>query len=224
VPVSRETGSPSSEALTALFPGREEAIHRYVDLLIHRGVDRGLIGPREVSRVWDRHIVNCAVLRDLFPAQCSLADVGSGAGLPGIVLALSRTDLRVTLIEPLLRRAQFLSEVVDELELMWVEVIRARAEEVAGERSFDVVTARAVAPLTRLVPWALPLCRAGGELVALKGKSAAEEVTSAADTLRRFGAADVRIEQWGAEWVETPTTVVRIRSSGYAPRRGKGGR
>jgi 16S rRNA (guanine527-N7)-methyltransferase len=224
MPVSRETGSPPSDVLTALFPGREAEIRRYVDLLIHRGVDRGLLGPREVPRVWDRHIVNCAVVRDLFPTRATVADVGSGAGLPGVVLALSRADLHLTLIEPLLRRAEFLSEVVDELGLSGVEVVRARAEELAGERSFDVVTARAVAPLDRLVSWALPLCRVGGELIALKGKSAVDEVTTAADTLRRYGAGDVSIEQWGAEWVETPTTVVRIRSSGYAPRRGKGGR
>ena len=141
---------------------------------------RGLIGPREAPRLWDRHLLNCAVLGEVVPRGVAVADVGSGAGLPGLVLAIARPDLRVTLVEPLLRRTRFLDEVVDLLGLQaQVEVLRGRAEELADGRTFDVVTARAVAPLERLARWCLPLVAPGGELVAMKGASAPAEVVEA---------------------------------------------
>lgn len=192
-------------------------------MLMNAGVERGLIGPREAPRLWQRHIINCAVVREVLAPASSLADIGSGAGLPGIVLAISRPDLRVTLVEPLLRRSTFLCEVIEELELDGVEVARTRAEDLPAGSIFDAVTARAVAPLARLVPWALPLCRSGGELVALKGASAQDEVNEARDILRLYRAGDVRIQQLGVGMAPSPTTVVRIQSNGYVPAKRKGG-
>ena len=180
------------------------------------------MGPREASRVWSRHVLNCAVVEAALPRDATVVDVGSGAGLPGVVLALARPDLHVTLVEPLLRRSAFLTEVVEALGLGQVEVVRARAEELAGERVFDVATARAVAPLRRLVPWVLPLCRDGGELVAMKGSAAAAELTEAADVIARYGGTNVRIDTVGDGLVEPPPVVVRIQSSGQVPRSRKG--
>ena len=137
---------------------------------------RGLIGPREAPRIWDRHLLNCAVLTDVLPDGTDVCDIGSGAGLPGLVLAIRRPDLRVTLVEPLLRRTTFLSEVVERLGLDNVEVRRGRAEELHGSAEFSVVTSRAVAPLPRLLAWSMPLVRQGGALVAMKGSSALDEV------------------------------------------------
>ena len=142
---------------------------RFADLLATDGVVRGLIGPREVPRLWDRHLLNCALLGLGDPRGRHRGDVGSGAGLPGLVLAIRRPDLRVTLVEPLLRRTTFLTEVVEQLALANVEVVRDRAEELHGHRSFDVVTSRAVAPLDRLARWSLPLVAPGGRMLAMKG-------------------------------------------------------
>jgi 16S rRNA (guanine527-N7)-methyltransferase len=206
-----------------LFPTGQEKIHRYVDMLMNAGVERGLIGPREAPRLWERHIINCAVVRDVLAPGSSLADIGSGAGLPGVVLAISRPDLRVTLIEPLLRRATFLLEVVAELGLEGVAVARSRAEDLPAGSAFDAVTARAVAPLSRLVPWGLPLCRSGGELVALKGASVQSELDDARDVLLSYHAGAVRIEHLGVGMAPSPTTVVRIQSNGYVPPKRKGG-
>lgn len=203
--------SISSETLAAVFPHRASDIVAYADALADVGVARGLIGPREIPRLWDRHILNCAVVAPLFRVGATVADIGSGAGLPGLVIAIARPDLEVTLVEPLLRRTRFLAELVDRLELS-VEVVRARAEQLHGSRRFDYVTARAVAPLERLVGWALPLCSAGGELVALKGSSAGDELVAADQQLRRYNAAAVKIEHYGAGVVTPPTTVVRIKS------------
>jgi 16S rRNA (guanine527-N7)-methyltransferase len=209
--------------LARLFPG-DKGIHRFVDLLTSAGVERGLIGPRETQRIWGRHILNCAVVQSVLPRGADVVDLGSGAGLPGLVLALARPDLSVTLLEPLLRRATFLTEVVDQLALDRVEVVRARAENLAGSRSFDVVTARAVAPLGRLVSWSMPLCRAGGELVAMKGSNAAEELAAAEAVIARSGGVHARIETVGAGLVEPPTTLVRIQSTGQVSPSGKGRR
>lgn len=221
--VSRETVPPAPAALADLFPADTSSIHRYVDIVTSTGVDKGLIGPREVPRIWDRHILNCAVLAPLVPREATVADIGSGAGLPGLVVAIARPDVAMTLVEPLLRRAVFLAETVEALGLRNVEVLRSRAEGLVGRRVFDRVTARAVAPLTRLVPWTLPLCRAGGEVLALKGSSAAVDVAEAADTLRAWRAGDVAVEDVAAHGTVV-ATVVRIQSSGYlggrpAPRR-----
>ena len=184
---------------------------RYAGLLVGDGVVRGLIGPREASRLWDRHLLNCAVLTELLPEQATVADVGSGAGLPGLVLAIARPDLQVTLIEPLLRRTRFLEEVVDALGLAdQVDVLRGRAEDLPAERTFDVVTARAVAPLGRLARWCLPLVSAHGELIAMKGSSAQAEVAEAAGDLAALGCATPVVVELGAGLLEQPTWAVRL--------------
>lgn len=188
---------------------------RFAELLATRGVERGLIGPREVPRLWSRHLANCAVVAeeatDLLPPSSRVADVGSGAGLPGLVWALVRPDLHVTLLEPLLRRATFLSEVVTELGLAdRVAVERARAEDARGA-AFDVVTARAVARLPRLLAWTLPLARRGGWVLALKGSSAAAELAEARGLLVGLGGGNARIVTYGRGVVQEPTTVVAIQ-------------
>jgi 16S rRNA (guanine527-N7)-methyltransferase len=179
---------------------------RYVDLLTSAGVERGLIGPREVPRIWERHILNCAVVAPRVPQGATVADVGSGAGLPGLVWAIARPDLHVTLIEPLLRRTVFLDETLDTLGLEQVTVLRARAEDVHDR--FDVVTARAVAPLEKLARWCLPLVRPGGVLLALKGRTAEEEVASSRVSLHKMGATDIVVSSHGD--LQVPTTVVEV--------------
>lgn len=164
-----------------------------------------------MPRLWTRHILNCVVVAPALGPATSVCDLGSGAGLPGVVLALARPDLAVTLLEPLLRRASFLSEVVSRLGLD-ANVVRARAEDLPRTLRFDAVTARAVAPLDRLAGLALPLTRPGGELLALKGASAERELRQASDVLRRLEAGEGRIEAFGAGVVEPVTTVVRIAS------------
>ena len=178
--VSRETPVPDERWGFAL-----PQLRRYQDILATTGLERGLIGPREVDRLWDRHIVNSAVVEECIPPGASVIDVGSGAGLPGIPLAIVRPDLQVTLLEPLLRRSVFLEEVVAELGLGdRVAVVRGRAEDGVVSAA-DVVTARAVAPLERLIGWCWPLVRPGGSLVALKGERAAEEIEQAYPALNK---------------------------------------
>jgi 16S rRNA (guanine527-N7)-methyltransferase len=201
VVVSRET-----PGATQYFGDNLALINRYVDLLATWGIDRGLIGPREAPRLWERHILNCAVVTPRVPVGAAVADVGSGAGLPGLVWAIARPDLTVTLIEPLLRRSTFLSEVIGELDLPNAFVVRGRAEEVSD--TFDVVTARAVADLGKLSRWCLPLVRPGGVLLALKGESAAAEVEMWNGAMRRSGATDIVVTSYGD--VEMPTTVVEV--------------
>jgi 16S rRNA (guanine527-N7)-methyltransferase len=189
---------------------------RYASLLVTDGVVRGLIGPRESDRIWDRHILNCAVVAPLIPDQARVIDVGSGAGLPGVPLALARPDLSVVLVEPLARRASFLEEVVEALGLDRTTVVRSRAEECRSPRSAnyvspaDVVTARAVAPLDRLAGWCLPLVAPGGRLLALKGDAAADEVEMHRAAIRRAGGGDPVITRCGENIVASPTTVVEI--------------
>jgi len=188
----------------------------YAGRLATTGVERGLIGPAEVPRLWQRHLLNCAVLAPLVPPRCHVVDVGSGAGLPGIVLALQRRDLQVTLVEPLLRRATFLAEVVAELDLARVQVRRARAEDLVGDLAADVAVARAVAPLDRLAGWTLPLVRPGGMVLALKGEGAGAELAAADRVLRRLGAhAEILVREVGGE----PTRVVRLTRGSAEPRR-----
>ena len=182
----------------------------YAELLATEGVLRGVIGPREVPRLWERHLVNCAVVADMIPPGAEVDDVGSGAGLPGIVLAVQRPDIRVTLVEPLLRRTVFLEEAVAELGLPNVVVVRQRAQERALSRpSRDVVTARAVAPLERLVGWCIPLLKPGGVLLALKGSTAAEELRATQDALRRLGVVG-EVLGVGSGVANPPTTVIRV--------------
>jgi 16S rRNA (guanine527-N7)-methyltransferase len=186
---------------------------RFAALLADAGVVRGLIGPRETTRLWERHLMNCALLGRAIGEDQEVCDIGSGAGLPGVVLALSRPDLRVTLVEPLLRRTNFLEEVVTELALTNVEVVRSRAEQLHGERDFDVVTSRAVAPLDRLLVWSMPLVRRGGALVAMKGSTVEDEVAAARQALTTYGAGAVSVEIHGEGIVDPPTTVVRVQAT-----------
>ena len=208
-PVREESDQLVEQRLRARYPDAEHLLSRYAELLATDGVVRGLIGPREVARLWSRHLANCAVLEELVPAGSLVADVGSGAGLPGLPLALVRPDLRVVLVEPLLRRATFLGEAVTALGLDdRVEVVRGRAEE--QSLAVDVVTARAVAPLDRLAGWTLPLARVGGILLALKGDGAADEVAASAAALERLGGGQIEVLTCGAGVVEPPTTVVKV--------------
>jgi 16S rRNA (guanine527-N7)-methyltransferase len=186
-----------------------QRINQYVDILADRGIAWGLIGPRETGRLWDRHVLNSVAMADLVADGATVIDVGSGAGLPGIPLAIRRPDLTVTLLEPLLRRANFLTEAVADLELGdRVRVVRARAEDHDGR--YDVVTARAVAPLPRLLTWCLPLMGSTGELLALKGSSAAGEIDQARQLLqkRRLSAEVISVR---AHPSAEPTQVVRVR-------------
>ena len=217
--VSRETSGehPAAPDLPDWLAPASADLLAYARILTGAGIDRGLLGPREAPRIWDRHLLNCAVVADpasnLIPAGANVADIGSGAGLPGLVWALARPDLSVVLIESLLRRATFLTECVHTLGLTErVHVVRARAES-AGERpgTMDVVTARAVAPLGTLAEWGVPLLAPGGCLVALKGESAVEEVERDRAVLERLGLVDVRVEQVGYGVVAPPTTVVVAR-------------
>ena len=171
--VSRETsGTPETPPAPASARGvfgsaGLQIAERYAELLASEGVMRGLIGPREVPRLWERHLVNCAVLAEVVPEGATVCDVGTGSGLPGVVLAIARPDLAVTLVEPLLRRTTFLDEVIVELGLERCEVRRARAEQLHGGDRFDVVTSRAVAPLRRLLAWSMPLVTPAGALLAM---------------------------------------------------------
>ncbi|MFJ5828096.1 16S rRNA (guanine(527)-N(7))-methyltransferase RsmG [Streptomyces sp. NPDC093089] len=184
---------------------------RYAELLADAGVKRGLIGPREVPRLWERHLLNCAVLAEAVPEGVTVCDVGSGAGLPGIPLALVRRDLKITLLEPLLRRTNFLQEVVELLGLDHVTVVRGRAEEMLGKITpVHVVTARAVAPLDRLAGWGVPLLRPYGEMLALKGDTAEEEINGARAALSRLGVVETSVLQVGEGIVDPMTTVVRV--------------
>lgn len=202
--VSRET--PPSEA-AGVFSSRLPIAEAYVELLATEGVTRGLIGPREVPRLWSRHVMNSAVVVPRISQGASVADVGTGAGLPGIVWAIARPDLQITLIEPLLRRTAFLDEAVDSLGLDNCIVVRARAEDV--HETYDVVTARAVANLDRLGRWCMPLvAKPGGVLLALKGRTAADEVQAATATLHRLGASTIVVASYPNG--EVPTTVVEV--------------
>jgi len=227
--VPEDDPAPTGPPPDAVFGVRRSLAERYAEHLVTSGVERGLIGPREAPRVWDRHILNCAVVAEIVPTGARLVDVGSGAGLPGIPLALARPDLEVVLVEPLARRVEWLHEVIADLGLA-VEVERGRAEESAIRRRWegaDVVTARAVAPLARLAGWCLPLAREGGMMLALKGASAAAEVERDAAALRGAGGGTARIVRCSAGTVDPPSTVVvveRVRGSGGpgGPRRRRG--
>lgn len=202
-----------ASAAFAVFGDRLGRARVYRDLLATAGVERGLIGPREIERLWDRHILNCGVLATALPDGARVVDIGSGAGLPGIPLALAGRTLRVTLVEPLERRHAFLLEAVEALGLE-IEVVRGRAEErsvIAAAGDADVVTSRAVAPLDRLARWSAPLIRSGGELVAIKGASAAEEIATHASAVGKVGLTALRVETVGADTLSVPTTIVRGR-------------
>ena len=185
----------------------------FADILATRGVEQGLIGPREVPRLWDRHLLNCAVVAELIDGQCqTLVDIGSGAGLPGLVLAMVRPEVTITLLEPMERRCRFLAECATELGVANASVLRSRAEDAvrAGLPRADVATARAVAPLPRLAELAVGLVRAGGMVLAIKGMTAREELENAAPVLRRIGAHGAEVVRAGQGKVVPATTVVRF--------------
>ncbi|MEE3851907.1 16S rRNA (guanine(527)-N(7))-methyltransferase RsmG [Gordonia sp. LSe1-13] len=224
VPGADDSPPEAPDVASRLFGATVDRAEAYCASLATDGVVLGLIGPREVPRLWERHILNCAVIGEAMPPSVSVVDIGSGAGLPGIPLALARPDLRITLVEPLLRRSDFLQRIVDELELD-VRVIRGRAEEksIRGEvGGADVVTSRAVAPLERLTKWSAPLIADGGRLIAIKGSSAEEEIARDGDAARRLGIVDLHVKQCGVEALEVPTTVVvgtKRGTSGASKRR-----
>jgi 16S rRNA (guanine527-N7)-methyltransferase len=230
-----ESLSPLPESLSmaarVLFRDQLDVARRYADLLATEGVVRGLIGPRETPRIWDRHLLNCAAMAELIQPDAYVVDVGSGAGLPGIVLAVARPDLTVVLVEPLARRTVFLTEAVSRLGLAErVQVFRGRAEECVGGplsgrlAAADVVTARAVASIDRLAAWCLPLAAVGGRLLALKGASAAEEVDAHRDAIRRSGGGVPVIRQCAADLLDPPATVVEIVRERTVEKPGRSGR
>jgi len=195
-----------------LYRDNYKTIRQYVDILVSRGVDWGLIGPREIGRLWERHILNSIALESLIPEGCRVADVGSGAGLPGIPLAILRPDLEMILIEPMLRRSNFLTEAIDELGLDdRVSVVRGRAED--ADLHVDVVVSRAVAKLATLINWTADLIVDSGSLLALKGQSADDEVVKAKKELskRRLSAEVLLIR---ADPASDVTRAVRVRRAG----------
>lgn len=213
--------------MDAWFGPRGDLAEAFAEHLRTSAVERGLLGPRELPRLWERHIFNCAAVTPLLPPAAEVVDVGSGAGLPGLVLAIAREDVSVTLVEPLLRRVAWLEEVTSDLRLTNVAVVRARAEELTTGWA-DVATARAVAPLAKLSAWCLPLVRSGGAMLAIKGRSAADELRAAADELPALGAVAWEVRELGGDLLVEPTTVVEIRkreaaSIGRRGRRGVGG-
>lgn len=217
--------APVRAEAAAVFGSAMPIAAHFAEILSTIGVARGLIGPREVERMWPRHLLNCAVVTDLLPQSARVVDVGSGAGLPGIVLAIRRPDLAVVLVEPLKRRVAFLGEAVATLGLAdRVSIVHGRAEDqvVRSELgSSEWVTARAVAPLDRLVGWCLPLLRPGGSLLAMKGASAAQEVALHRSALIDAGGQDPEIVRCGQGLIAGLTTVVVVRRGSTRARRGQ---
>jgi 16S rRNA (guanine527-N7)-methyltransferase len=196
-----------------IFGDRLSAAVEYARLLATEGVVRGVIGPREVDRLWDRHILNCAVIADLIPAESDVLDVGSGAGLPGVVLALARPDLDIVLLDAQARRIAFLADCVAQLGLQRVTLLQGRVEETPVRRQLgrsSIVTARALAPLDRLAEWCLPVLKSGGHLLAIKGVSASDEVARHRQLLGRYGANEIVVRHCGAGVVDPQTTVIDI--------------
>lgn len=191
-----------------LFGDRIDVARAFTEALAREGEERGLIGPLELPRLWTRHILNSVIAAPLFHG--SVADIGSGAGLPGIVLAIARPDVQWTLVEPMERRVTWLNEQIDALDLTNTTVLRARAEDVPVAR-FDMVTARAVSALRTLIPITAPLVRDGGALTLLKGMNAANEIDAAQKQIRKFRLSDVRVEVLGEGVLPETTRVVRAR-------------
>jgi 16S rRNA (guanine527-N7)-methyltransferase len=210
--------APPAAAAQVFGSALPQAIE-FASLLATDGVERGLIGPREVPRLWERHLLNCAVVAELIPDGAEVVDVGSGAGLPGLVLALLRPGDQMTLLEPMLRRTTFLEECVERLELPHVSIRRGRAEDLAGTIRADVAASRAVAPLDRLIPLSVGVLRPGGTVLAIKGRDAAAELEHAEPVLQRLGVRSADVVQAGQGIVEPPATVVRILTAETSPRR-----
>ena len=200
---------PVPHSASIVFGSALPVAMRFAGILATRGVEQGLIGPREVPRLWDRHLLNCAVVAELIDGRCgTLVDIGSGAGLPGLALAMVLPDAAVTLLEPMERRCRFLEECVTDLGFANATVLRARAEDAAVKA--DVATARAVAPLPRLAELAVGVVRPGGMVLAMKGRTAARELADARPVLRRIGARGAEVVRAGQGKVVPATTVVRF--------------
>ena len=232
--VSRETvtdekfdttppAAPSGAA--AVFADRMPSAVRFVEILADTGVTHGLIGPREVPRLWERHVLNCAVIEDAFPQHAKLVDVGSGAGLPGVALAIARPDLDVHLVEPMQRRTDWLTTTVADLGLENVTVHRGRAEELVGVVSAPWVTARAVARTAKLARWCVPLLDGRGTVVAMKGRSAREELDADRRDLTKLGLVEAAVSEHGGSVLEEPTLTLdltfepKVRKAG-SPKKG----
>ena len=209
-PTSVEPNSDVPAVAAAIFGPALPLAVRYAALLTGPGVERGLLGPAEAGRVWDRHLLNCAVVAELIDSPGTIVDLGSGAGLPGIVLALLLPGAEVILLEPMARRVAFLEECVQALGLANAEVRRGRAQDMAGELAADVVVARAVAPLDKLAPMAAALARPGGTVLAIKGAGAGDELGRARPVLTRLGARDVDVVRVGGGKVDPAAIVVRF--------------
>lgn len=203
---------PAAPAAAArLFGDRLPIAQQYAELLAGSGVIRGLLGPREAPRLWERHILNCAVITELIGTGSTVVDVGSGAGLPGLVIAIRRPDLTVTLVEPLLRRVRWLDEVVQTLSLSNVTVARGRAEALWDDVGpADVVTSRAVSALENLAVWSVPLVRPGGWWLPMKGSTVAEEIDASRELLTSVGVTAVEVVECGGDVLDEPTTVARL--------------
>lgn len=208
--------TPPSAA--AVFADRVGVVEHYVALLATTGIDHGLVGPREAPRLWDRHVLGCGVVAALLGPTSTLADIGSGAGLPGLVLAIARPDVTVTLVEPLHRRIVWLERAVAELGLDNVRLHEGRAESLWSEATYDVVTARAVARIGVLAQWCLPLVAPQGRLVAIKGRTVEDELSEDADALRQAGATGWRVEHLGGRVLDPPATVAVVEVGDETPR------
>jgi len=204
---------PRGTSSEACLNSKLDALKAFEALLKKEGDKRGLIGPKDLEIIWDRHILNCLPLVEVIEENLSVADIGSGAGLPGIVLAIAREDLKITLIEPMARRVEFLAEAIEQLNLENVEIFHGRAEELTGKAKFDIVTARAVAPLEKLVKLAMPLLRPYGFLLALKGEKANTELNEALAQIAKSNATSLGVMKLGLE-INTAVSVVVIKAGG----------
>jgi 16S rRNA (guanine527-N7)-methyltransferase len=213
---------PPPEAATTVFGDQLALAQRLAELLANVGVEWGILGPHEVDRLWDRHLLNCGVVAELVEPGERIADIGSGAGLPGLPMAIAKPGLRVVLVESLLRRTEFLNMAVDRLGLD-VEVVRGRAEDAAVRQAVggcDAVVSRAVASLDKVARWSIPLLRPGGRMLAIKGERAADEVEENRRVMTRLGATDARVVECGVSYLSPPTRVVVARRGKPEPARG----
>jgi 16S rRNA (guanine527-N7)-methyltransferase len=219
--VKHDGPSEHVDPASTVFGPRLDIAQRYAEVLADTAIERGLLGPREVERIWDRHILNSAAIGELLGEGERIVDIGSGAGLPGIPLAIARPDLHIVLLEPMLRRSEFLNEIVAELRLD-IEVVRGRAEESSVRSRIgvrDAAVSRAVAPLDKLTKWSMPLLRPDGRMLAIKGERAPDEINEHRRAMAACGAVDVRAVTCGADYLRPAATVVLARHGRPARRK-----